>query len=95
MSQPNNRESGHRAALTQGLLLEDEEDGVNELDVFDVVVDHVESDESLCGSALPPPVARLAYWCKGRVVANGEIGAVLEPNGETKWSASNKRAMVI
>jgi uncharacterized protein YifE (UPF0438 family) len=33
--------------LTERLLLEDEEDGVNELNVFDVVVDHVEGDESL------------------------------------------------
>ena len=32
---------------TEGLLLEHEEDGVNELDVFDVVVDHVVGDKTL------------------------------------------------
>jgi len=47
VSQPNIGESGHRAALTQGLLLKDEEDGVNELDVFDVVVDHVVGNQTL------------------------------------------------
>lgn len=48
--------------LTERLLLEDEEDGVNELNVFDVVVDHVEGDESLfvrfCGSQRSTQTAR-------------------------------------
>lgn len=35
--------------LTQGLLLEDEEQGVNQFDVFDIVVDHVVRDEALKG----------------------------------------------
>jgi hypothetical protein len=48
-----------RASLTQRLLLEHEEDGVNELDVFDVVVDHVESDESLRLSVLLASAGRM------------------------------------
>lgn len=36
-----------RITLTKRLLLEDKENRVNELDVFDVVVDHVERDEAL------------------------------------------------
>jgi hypothetical protein len=35
------------AKRTKRLLLEDKEDGVNELDVFDVVVDHVKGNKTL------------------------------------------------
>ena len=34
-------DSGGRAGLTERLLLESEEDGVYELDVLEVVVDHI------------------------------------------------------
>jgi hypothetical protein len=37
--------------LTEWLLLKDEEDGVDELDVLDVIVNHVVRDEALWESA--------------------------------------------
>ena len=42
----------HRELRTQLLLLENEEDSVNKLEVFDVVVDHVEGDSALFGQSL-------------------------------------------
>lgn len=45
--------SKYSAIRTKGLLLEDKEDSVDELDVLDVVVDHVVGDETLFDRSAP------------------------------------------
>jgi hypothetical protein len=52
-----------RGIRTERLLLEDQKDGVDELDVLDVVVDHVVRDESLFISHLFTSFRACAMQC--------------------------------
>lgn len=45
--------------LTKRLLLEDEEDSVDELNVLEVVVDHVVSDQSLISRVSDTPFPQM------------------------------------
>jgi hypothetical protein len=67
---------------TKRLLLEDKEDSVNELDVFDVVVDHVVGNETL-SRQLRDSGSVATYSSKGLGVADGEKQSLLEVHGDT------------
>ena len=69
----NNKSEPHdKGRRTKRLLLEDKEDSVNELDVFDVVVDHVVGDETLFRQLRDPKRLLATYSSEGLGVANGE-----------------------
>jgi hypothetical protein len=61
-----------RTTLTERLLLEDKENRVNELDIFDVVVDHVEGDEALRD---PSAWSRADQWNESGSKGLSEVAA--------------------
>lgn len=80
--------------LTKRLLLEDEEDSVDELNVLEVVVDHVVSDQSLISSVSDTPFSQMhttrqkfesrpTYRSEGRSAANRPEETVLEEKRNT------------
>jgi hypothetical protein len=69
--------------LTQRLLLQNKEDGVNELDVFDVVIDHVVGNQTLSDQLASLSDNCCTYGSEHLGAAHGVVCSVFQVKRDT------------